>query len=145
MQEAFRIPDFSFVHAADLHLDTPFKGIGETAPLVAERLREASLAAFDALVELCLVREAAFVLVAGDIYDGAERGLRAQLRFRDGLERLSLAGISSFIVLGNHDPVRTGWSAIGDSWPERTTIFGADEVGVVAVERDGCQIATVQG
>ena len=102
VEEAFRIPDFSFVHAADLHLDTPFKGIGSTAPFVAEQLREASLAAFDSLVELCLERRAAFLVVAGDVYDGPERGLRAQLRFRDGLARLSDAGISSFVVHGNH-------------------------------------------
>ena len=125
MEESFRFPDFSFVHAADLHLDTPFKGIGSTAPQVAEQLREASLAAFDSLVDLCLERRAAFLVVAGDIYDGPERGLRAQLRFRDGLARLSAAGISSFVVHGNHDPVETGWSALNDTWPERVTIFGA--------------------
>src|SRR5271167_1437646 len=100
MKESARVPDFTFVHSADLHLDTPFKGIGGTAPYVAKRLRDASLAAFDRLVELCLQRRAAFLVVAGDIYDGPERGLRAQLRFRDGLARLSDAGISSFVVHG---------------------------------------------
>ncbi|MGA3217000.1 MAG: DNA repair exonuclease [Acidimicrobiales bacterium] len=145
MEEAFRIPDFSFVHAADLHLDTPFKGLGTTAPRVAERLREASLAAFDTLVELCLDRGAAFLVVAGDVYDGPERGLRAQLRFRDGLGRLSDAGIASFVVHGNHDPVETGWSALGDTWPERVTVFGPGTVQAVTVEVDGIPLATVQG
>ena len=134
---ASRTPDFSFVHAADLHLDTPFKGIGSTAPHVAEQLREASLAAFDSLVELCLERRVAFLVVAGDIYDGPERGLRAQLRFRDGLARLSSAGISSFVVHGNHDPVETGWSALGGPWPERVTVFGTGTVKAVPVEVDG--------
>ncbi|HKH87969.1 MAG TPA: DNA repair exonuclease, partial [Acidimicrobiales bacterium] len=145
MEESFRIPDFSFVHAADLHLDTPFKGIGSTAPYVAEQLREASLAAFDALVDLCLQRKAAFLLIAGDIYDGPERGLRAQLRFRDGLARLSAAGISSFVVHGNHDPVETGWSALGGPWPERVTVFASGTVQAVPVEVDGVPVATVQG
>src|ERR1039458_9878131 len=77
MDDPSRTPDFSFVHAADLHLDTPFKGIGSTAPHVAEQLREASLAAFDSLVDLCLERRVAFLVVAGDIYDGPERGLRS--------------------------------------------------------------------
>jgi DNA repair protein SbcD/Mre11 len=145
VEEAFRIPDFSFVHAADLHLDTPFKGIGTTAPRVAERLREASLLAFDSLVELCLERGVAFLVIAGDIYDGPERGLRAQLRFRDGLDRLSAAGIPSFVVHGNHDPVETGWSALGDTWPERVTVFGPGTVQAVPVEIDGIPLATVQG
>jgi DNA repair exonuclease SbcCD nuclease subunit len=145
MEEPPRIADFSFVHAADLHLDTPFKGIASTASLVAERLREASLVAFDSLVDLCLERRAAFLVVAGDIYDGPERGLRAQLRLRDGLARLSAAGISSFVVHGNHDPVETGWSALGGPWPERVTVFGAGAVQAVPVEIDGIPVATVQG
>ncbi|MGO9560026.1 MAG: metallophosphoesterase family protein, partial [Acidimicrobiales bacterium] len=136
--------DFCFVHAADLHLDTPFKGVSETAPRIGAALREASLDAFDQLVELCLDREAAFLLVAGDVYDGAERGLRAQLRFRDGLQRLSDAGIDTFVVHGNHDPVDEGWSAVR-VWPERVHFFGADEVECMPVARDGQVIATVQG
>jgi hypothetical protein len=61
--------DYCFVHAADLHLDTPFSGVGETAPAVAAALREASLDAFNNLVDLCLDRDAAFLVIAGDIYD----------------------------------------------------------------------------
>ena len=137
MDDISPTPDFSFVHAADLHLDTPFKGIGSTAPHVAEQLREASLAAFDSLVELCLERHVAFLVVAGDIYDGPERGLRAQLRFRDGLARLSAAGIASFVVHGNHDPVETGWSALGGPWPDHVTVFGTGTVKAVPVEIDG--------
>ncbi len=136
--------DFCFVHAADLHLDTPFSGIGEVAPLVAAALREASLEAFDALVELCLQRDAAFLVVAGDVYDGAERGIRAQLRFRDGLRRLSDAGIAAFVAHGNHDPVDTGWVAV-DEWPPLVTVFGADEVTAVPVLREGRRLAVVQG
>ena len=145
MDDPHGTPDFSFVHAADLHLDTPFKGIGSTAPHVAAQLREASLTAFDSLVELCLDRRAAFLVVAGDIYDGPERGLRAQLRFRDGLARLSSAGIPSFVVHGNHDPVETGWSALCGPWPEHVTVFGTGAVEAVAVEIDGVPLATVQG
>jgi DNA repair exonuclease SbcCD nuclease subunit len=136
--------DFCFVHAADLHLDTPFKGIGEAAPAVARALREASLEAFDNLIALCLDRRAAFLVIAGDVYDGADRGIRAQLRFRGGLERLSDAGISTFVVHGNHDPVESGWSAIG-SWPSLVTVFGTESVEVVPVVRDGRQIAVVHG
>ena len=62
-------PEFRFIHAADLHLDTPFASIGRVAPEIAERLRDASLEAFDALVRMAIEREAAFVIFAGDIYD----------------------------------------------------------------------------
>lgn len=135
---------FCFVHAADLHLDTPFEGIGQVAPRVAEALRDASLEAYDALVELAVARDAAFVVLAGDIYDGAERGVRAQLRFRKGLERLSDEGIWSLVVHGNHDPIAKGWSAIR-SWPERVMIFGSRSVAEVTIEKDGEPVATVRG
>jgi DNA repair exonuclease SbcCD nuclease subunit len=135
---------FCFVHAADLHLDTPFRDVHDLPHHVAEALREASLQAFDSIVELALERRAAFVVIAGDIYDGLERGLRAQVRFHKGLALLAGEGIPSFVVHGNHDPVSTGWSAIS-SWPRGVTIFGTESVGLVPVEKDGAVIATVQG
>src|SRR3954467_1145267 len=137
------MPDFCFVHAADLHLDTPFQGVGRTTPAVGAALRDASLEAWDALVELTLRRQAAFLLIAGDVYDGAERGLRAQLRFLRGLERLSAAGVQVLVAHGNHDPL-DGWSAIR-AWPPGVHVFGSDVVEAVAIERDGAVLATVQG
>ncbi|QBI19530.1 phosphoesterase [Egibacter rhizosphaerae] len=133
-----------FVHAADLHLDTPFEGVRQDAPEMAELLRDASLDAFDRLVDLTLERGAAFLAIAGDIYDGADRGLRAQLRFRDGLARLAEAGTPTFVVHGNHDPVEDGWSAIR-SWPDAVTIFSAHEVETRRVELGGAPFATVHG
>lgn len=135
---------FRFVHAADLHLDTPFEGLRRLSPLVAEAAQDASLDAFDALVALAIDRGAAFVLFAGDIYDGPERGTRAQIRFLRGLERLDERGIQSFVAHGNHDPVVSGWSAIR-AWPPRVTVFGHQSVGSVPVEVGGKELATVHG
>jgi exonuclease SbcD len=134
---------FCFVHAADLHLDTPYEGVALESSAIAESLREASLGAFDRLVDLTLDRGAAFLLIAGDIYDGEERGVRAQLRFLGGLRRLSEAGIPVFVTHGNHDPLR-GWSAVRE-WPSGVHVFGSDAVENVTVERDGSVIAQVQG
>jgi DNA repair protein SbcD/Mre11 len=136
--------EFCFVHAADLHLDTPFRGVQQVSGEIASELREASLNAFDAIIDLTLERNAAFLLVAGDVYDGAIRGLRAQIRFREGLTRLADAGIPTFVVHGNHDPVVGGWSAVG-TWPDAVTIFPSDHAPVVEVTREGRRIATVQG
>ena len=101
---------FRFVHTADLHLDSPFLGIQEVNEHVAGELREATFRTFDRIVELCLKRHVDFLLIAGDIYDSRDRSLRAQLRLRDGLRPLSEAGIPTFIVHGNHDPLDS-WSA----------------------------------
>ena len=100
-----------FVHAADLYLDSPFRGIRSEAPeYVADRLRRATFDAYENIITLCLRERADALLVAGDVYDGADRSLRAQLKFVDGLKRLDEAGIRSFICHGNHDPL-DGWEA----------------------------------
>ncbi len=135
--------NFRFVHAADLHLDTPFSGVARLSPEIAQALREASLDAFDDLVSLTIRVDAAFLLLAGDIYDGEERGLRAQLRLLRGCRRLSKKGIQVFAVHGNHDPVG-GWSAVGQ-WPPGVTIFEPGEVRQALVEKDGQRLAVVQG
>jgi len=138
------MPTTRFVHAADLHLDTPFEGIGQTAPEVAALLRDASLVAWDALVQLCIDEKAEFLLLAGDIYDGEVRGVRAQLRFLRGLERLASRGIEVFIAHGNHDPAGGRWSAIRE-WPRGVTVFGHERVESVRVDRDGRTLAVVHG
>ena len=100
-----------FVHAADLHLDSPFRGIRSEAPeYVADSLRRATFDAYENIIALCLRESVDALLVAGDIYDGADRSLRAQLKFVDGLTRLDAAGIRSFVCHGNHDPL-DGWEA----------------------------------
>jgi len=133
---------FRFVHAADLHIDSPFAGIGETDKHVAERLRESTFQAFQNLVELCIKNDAKFLVIAGDVYDGADRSVRAQLRFRDGLSKLAENGIQSFIVHGNHDPL-DGWQS-SIEWPEGVHIFG-DSPEWKNVEVEGEVIASIQG
>jgi len=133
---------FKFVHAADLHLDSPFRGLAAQSESVADALRSATFDAFESLIELCIEQEVHFLLIAGDVYDGADRNLRAQLRFRDGLARLAQRGIRSFVVHGNHDPL-DGWSATID-WPTGVHIFG-DQMETVTVELENSPVAAVSG
>ncbi len=134
---------FKFVHTADLHLDTPFSGISEVNEEIAGRLRDATLQTFDNIVELCLQHKVAFLLVAGDVYDAKDRSLRAQLRFRDGLVRLSKAGISTFVVHGNHDPLSSRLATI--EWPDEVHVFGGEGVSSRPVFRGDDIIAEIYG
>lgn len=134
---------FSFIHASDLHLDSPFKGVTARSPVIANILRSATFDAFDNLVQLCIDKEAKFLLIAGDIYDGADRSLRAQLKFFDGLKRLVDHNIASFVAHGNHDPL-DGWSST-IKWPSGVHIFGADQVETKMVEINGKPVASVSG
>jgi DNA repair exonuclease SbcCD nuclease subunit len=127
---------FSFLHAADLHLDTPFTSVSGYPERVGAALREASLEAWEALVQTAINRQVAFVVLAGDIYDGAERGIRAQRAFLDGVTRLAEHGIGTFLVHGNHDPVTEGWTAV-TSFPEGVHRFSETEVESLAFETGG--------
>lgn len=134
---------FCFIHAADLHLDTPFEGVAAVSGDAAKKLRDASLAALDRLTDLAIRRGAAFVLLAGDLYDGPERGLRAEFRLRDAALRLEQHGIPLFAVFGNHDPL-DGWGAIRE-WPANMFFFGSEQVESRPVEREGRRLATIHG
>src|SRR5262245_11816256 len=115
------MPRYAFLHAADLRLDAPFSGIGRTPPLVAAALRDASLQAWDALVDTAIARRVAAVMLSGGLADGLERGARAQVRLQRGVARLVEHGIAVFIAVGGRDP-RDGFAAIGD-WPEGVVVF----------------------
>lgn len=126
---------FRFVHAADLHLDTPFAGLGRSAPWLREALQGASLTAFDRLVQLAVDESAAFMVWAGDVFDHTAPSLRAQLALRDGLETLRQHGILVFWAHGNHDPYEALSTHI--KWPDNLHRFPPDQVTHVSVPKPG--------
>ncbi len=114
---------FKFLHASDLHLDTPFEGIKVFDPKISEMLKDASIKAWERLVDLAIAKDVDFVLLAGDIYDGTFRGVRARSRLLAGLRKLSEDGIKVFIVQGNHDPVDEGGLIPKDQEIEGVYVF----------------------
>jgi DNA repair exonuclease SbcCD nuclease subunit len=109
---------------------------------VVQSLRDATFQAFDAVIDLCLEREVDFLLVAGDVYDGADRSLRAQLRFCDGMQRLAERGIRAYVIHGNHDPL-DGWSH-ALQMPEMVHVF-RDRLESVVFEKEGVPVARIHG
>ena len=134
---------FSFVHCADLHLDSPFEGIHAAAPEIATVLREATFQALNQIIDLARREQADFIIVAGDVHDGENRSLRAQLRFRDALRKAADAGISCFIAHGNHDPL-SGWEA-HLTMPDQARRFGGHRVECFPLERNGATLAHIYG
>lgn len=124
-----------FVHAADLHLDSPFKGLRSSAPEhVANALYEATFKAYENIIDLCIREQADALLIAGDVYDGADRSLRAQSKFVEGLNKLHDVGIRSFVCHGNHDPL-DGWEA-QLAYPPSCYRFGAKFEAVPVFQND---------
>lgn len=131
-----------FVHCSDLHLDYPFERLGDVPPALFPALQRASLRCWERVVDLALERAVDFVLLAGDLFEDADRTLRAQLALLRGLERLHEAGIRAFLVHGNHDPL-SGWEA-RLPLPPGVHRFGGD-VESVPVLRQGVPVATITG
>ena len=61
---------FRFLHAADLHIDSPLRGLGRYEGAPVEALRVATRTAFENLVQLAIDEAVGFVVLAGDVYDG---------------------------------------------------------------------------
>ena len=134
---------FRFIHTADLHLDSPFIGLSEIAPALQAILRNATFQAFDTIINLCIKRQVAFLVISGDIHNSAERSLRSLVRLRDAFERLEEHHISVFICHGNHDPF-SGW-VTKFSWPSNVVVFGSREVEARPVLQQGQEIARIFG
>ncbi|WP_197535633.1 metallophosphoesterase family protein [Pararhodospirillum photometricum] len=94
---------FRFLHTADIHLDSPLRGLSGLDGTLAERVRGATRETFRAVVDLALAEKVAFVLVAGDLYDGDWRDMNTGLFFVEQMGRLAAAGIPALVVHGNHD------------------------------------------
>jgi len=133
---------FRFIHAADLHLDSPFRGIGEASAGLREQLQSATLEALSRVVNHTIESKADFLIIAGDIYDSKDRNLRALVSFRKEMERLAERNIPAFIVHGNHDPLN-GWGS-GFRLPANVTVFGG-RTDTEAYVRGGREVAEIAG
>jgi DNA repair exonuclease SbcCD nuclease subunit len=92
-----------FVHAADLHLDSPLRGLEryEGAPL--ELIRGATRRALEHLVSLCLEQGSKLLVLCGDLYDGDWKDYSTGLFFCRQMARLREAGVAVVWIRGNHD------------------------------------------
>jgi exonuclease SbcD len=125
-----------FVHAADLHIDSPMKGLAAYPGAPVEAMRGATRQALESLVDLCVEEGAALLVVAGDIYDGNWKDFSTGLYVRAQLARLREEGIEVVLIRGNHDAASVitrnlklpGIHALSHAAPE-SVVLG--DVGVV--------------
>lgn len=96
------LSSFAFLHAADLHLDSPLRGLARRGPEAAA-FTGASRRALENLVEAALTEKVAFLIIAGDIYDGDWKDFSTGHFFVRQMARLARAGIQVFMLRGNHD------------------------------------------
>ena len=94
---------FKFLHAADVHLDSPLLGLSRYEGIPHDEIRGASRAAFDNLVRYAIEQRVGFVLIAGDLFDGDWKDMSTGLYFARAVGLLDQAAIPVFLLAGNHD------------------------------------------
>jgi exonuclease SbcD len=97
------MPSFKFFHAADIHLDSPLRGLSRYEGVPVEQVRLATRTALNNLVDAAIEENVAFVIIAGDLYDGDWDDFSTGLFFCGAMRRLNDAGIEVYIAFGNHD------------------------------------------
>ena len=121
-----------FIHAADLHIDSPLRGLNRFEGAPVARLRSAARQALTRLVDLALDEEVDFVLIAGDLYDRDWQDFHTGLFVREQMVRLGRAGVKVFIVQGNHDA--QGVISRQLPWPDNVKVFSSRSAETVKLD-----------
>lgn len=92
-----------FIHTADIHLDSPMRGLARYDSAPVEEIRGATREAFKNLVNFAIKEQVDFILIAGDLYDGDWKDYNTGLFFSSQMAKLREANIKVFLIYGNHD------------------------------------------
>lgn len=121
-----------FLHAADLHIDSPLRGLNRFEGAPVTRLRGATRQALIRLVDLAIDEKVDFVLIAGDLYDRDWQDFHTGLFVREQMVRLGRAGVKVFIVQGNHDA--QGVISRQLPWPDNVKVFSSRSAETVRLD-----------
>lgn len=113
---------YRFVHAADLHLDSPLKSLALRDPDLASLIGDATRRSLMNIVDLCIDEQVDALLLAGDLYDGDQTSMKTARFLADQVRRLHEAGIRVFVIRGNHDAISRITKEL--VFPESVKVFG---------------------
>lgn len=133
----------TFIHAADLHLDSPFVGLKHMPSRLFERMRESTFLAFSRLITFAIKEQVDFVLLSGDLYDEEERSLKAQLKLKKEFERLHEASIEVYVIHGNHDHMGGKWLDL--QWPYNVHVFSSKQIDMKVFSKNEVPLAYIYG
>jgi exonuclease SbcD len=123
---------FRFVHAADIHLDSPLRSLALRDLALADLIGNATRRAFTGIVRLCLEQQVDALLLSGDLYDGEQTSMKTARFLADQIRLLHEAGIAVFIIRGNHDALSRITREL--TFPLSVKIFGG-RAEAVEIER----------
>lgn len=135
--------EISFIHAADLHLDSPFTGMTQVPEHLFDDIQKSTFVALDNLVQAAIEKQVDFVLITGDLFDNEKQSLKAQIRLRNAFQELQKHLINVYISYGNHDFVNGNIHPI--TYPDNVHEFTNEVVSHFVFKRDEQAIAAIYG
>jgi len=131
-----------FLHTADLHLDSPMVGLRHLPKAIFHRLQESTFTALKNITDAAIKHEVDFVVIAGDLFDGEDRSIRAQAVLRNEMEKLADKGIMVYAIHGNHDHL--GAKSLTLDFPENVHFF-SEQVEKVDYRKDDGTLVHLYG
>ncbi len=129
---------FSFIHCADIHLDSPLRGLAAQDGHAPRLIRSACRRAFEIIVDHAIDEGVAFVIIAGDLYDGTWRDCNTGFFFIRQMGRLNEAGIDVYLIYGNHDAESRITRQL--TLPANVHVFAASAAGTFIHEATGAAV-----
>jgi exonuclease SbcD len=126
------------VHASDLHLDSPLRGLPDYPESPVDAFRLATRRALRELVTLCIEERAAILLLAGDLVDASGRDHKTGLFFVEQMLRLREAGIVVFSIRGNHDAASRVMKSL--LLPDNVKEFGVERAETATLDSLGVAV-----
>ncbi len=123
---------FKFIHAADVHLDSPLRGLSRYESAPVESIRDACRRAFENLIDIAIEEKVSFVLLAGDLYDGDWKDYNTGIFFNRLMGRLGRNHIFVYVVAGNHDAANRMTKALES--PANLTILSSRKVEKIKLD-----------
>ncbi len=121
-----------FLHAADVHLDSPLRGLDRYDGAPVDQIRGATRRALENLVSLAIEEEVNFVVLAGDLFDGDWPDFNTGLFFVRQMARLGAKGIQVYAVRGNHDAESKMSRKL--PWPQNVHFFSSKKPESVTID-----------
>lgn len=127
-----------FIHAADLHLDSPFGGLKNVPSQLMDSIYQSTFKALNNLVDTAIEESVDFVCLVGDLYDSSEMSIMAQTTLISQCERLKKAGINVYLSFGNHDFSDNVQDHL--TFPSNVTLFTSEVETVTHILKNGDEV-----
>lgn len=133
----------SFIHAADLHLDSPFRGLAHIPEPIFQKVKDSTFTALDRLVKTAIDKRVDFVVIVGDLFDNEKQSLKAQVRLRKAFEELQYHNIYVYLSYGNHDFIKGNIHPV--TYPDNVFIFPEENVSHFTYSKNDEAKAAIYG